>query len=122
MPHKDIDKRRKYSREFKRAFQVRRPTWRRDQHLRLTFGITQVEWDALFERQGYCCAACGSNTAGRTSVGKDGCWHTDHNPAYTKGHLKFIRGILCHWCNLAANKRNTPATLRTLADYLERNQ
>lgn len=95
------------------------PTWRRDQHLRLTYGITQQQWDELFLKQGRSCAACKRHDAGRTKFGKGACWHTDHNPKYKKDDLRFVRGILCHWCNLAAHRHQTPATLRALADYLE---
>jgi hypothetical protein len=31
-----------------------------------------------------------------------------------------FRGWLCHPCNLVANKNHTPASLRAVADYLER--
>jgi hypothetical protein len=94
----------------------------RSWHLFRTYGITADEWDIRFSAQGFRCAACGTLEAGRTFNRKSPAWHTDHNPAYPKGHPKFIRGILCHWCNIALHKRQTPSTLRALADYLEKHQ
>jgi hypothetical protein len=90
---KNITQHRESNRNRQRKKRADHPTWRRDQHLRLTYGLTQIAWGALFEQQNRCCAACGNKTAGRTKFGKDACWHTDHNPAYTKGHPKFIRAF-----------------------------
>jgi hypothetical protein len=122
MPYKDPEKRRQASRTRQAKHRLAHPTFRRDQHLRLTFCITLHQWNMLFAAQGFACAACGSRYAGRTSNGKDSCWHTDHNPRLSKAHPHFIRGILCHWCNIALHSRQTPATLRALATYLERHQ
>ena len=94
----------------------------RDKQLYCKYGITADDWDNLFMAQGNRCAACGTLQAGRTANGKGTAWHTDHNPEYAIGHSKFVRGILCHWCNIALHKRQTPSTLRALADYMEKHQ
>jgi len=72
--------------------------------------MTRDEVFALFEAQGYSCAVCGTTDAGSAKG-----WSVDHD--HKDGH---VRGILCHACNLAANKMMTPAVLRAVADYLER--
>lgn len=120
MPYADPVKRRINNAHRQASFRVSHSSFRRDQHLRLTFGMTQPEWDDLFASQGFVCASCGSDKAGRTKQGKDGCWHTDHNPDKIKGEPGFVRGILCHWCNIALHKHQTPRTLRLLALYLEK--
>ncbi len=103
-------------------FHIAHPNFRRDQHLRLVYGVTQQEWEELFFRQGRRCAVCHSRTAGRKESEIGGNWHTDHNPKLKVGDQGFVRGILCHWCNTAANEHNTPMRLRALADYLEKHQ
>jgi Recombination endonuclease VII len=122
MPYADPAKRRVFSKFRQRKYRLGHPSWRRDQHLRLTYGLTQDQWDAIFLAQGFRCAACQTLQAGRTNTGKDGCWHTDHDPLKKKGDLGFIRGILCHWCNLALHRHQTAISLRLLADYLEKHQ
>jgi hypothetical protein len=59
-------------------------------NLKRKFGITIAQWEAIFEKQGRCCASCGALTA-NTKKG----WHTDHYPG-----TREIRGILCHHCNV----------------------
>lgn len=60
-------------------------------HLKSSYGITKEEWDALFKKQGKCCAICSSPVPKRKGVG----WATDHCHRTGK-----VRGILCHTCNL----------------------
>lgn len=122
MPYADPAKRRKFDMLYMRRKRAKFPTWRRDQHLRLKYGMTQKAWDQMLAAQGYCCASCGRADPGRTKFGKDGCWHTDHNPTKQKGEPGYVRGILCHWCNIALHQYQTSQTLCALADYLERHQ
>lgn len=78
------------------------------------YGITFEQRDALFIKQGSCCASCKTDDP----KSKRG-WMVDHDHTKKKGDKGFIRGILCHPCNQAANKHHTPTSLRQLADYLE---
>lgn len=119
MPYSDPVVNRNAAKLRQRKFRVLHPTNRRDQHLRLTYGITEEQWNNTFAAQGYRCASCHTLHAGRTSFGKSGCWHTDHDPDKKIGDPGFVRGILCHWCNIALHKHQTAASLRALADYLE---
>jgi hypothetical protein len=57
--------------------------------MKLVYGLTQVDWQELFEKQGKKCAICGSIEPG----GKRG-WQTDHD--HKTGN---VRGILCISCN-----------------------
>jgi dCTP deaminase len=67
----------------------RRDGTRRDYFLRLRHGITEAEWESLFDKQGRRCAICRIDKS-RSRIG----WHTDHDHATKK-----IRGILCENCN-----------------------
>jgi hypothetical protein len=58
--------------------------------LKIKFGITVAEYDALFLKQDKKCAACGFPPAGTRRP------HIDHDHSTGK-----IRGILCHGCNVA---------------------
>ena len=65
----------------------------RDKNLKNLYGISEKDWEELFDSQGRVCAICsGDKHHGRN-------WHTDHD------HLTGqIRGILCSWCNTALGK------------------
>lgn len=82
----------------------------RNRYLKKTYGLTLVEWEALFASQGSCCAACG----GRDPQHARG-WCTDHDHKTGRN-----RAILCHPCNLSVQDQFTPTRLRLLAEYLER--
>lgn len=61
----------------------------RNQRMKQRYGLTQDQWQLLFESQDEKCACCGS-----TSSGSKKGWHTDHD------HLtEEVRGILCAKCN-----------------------
>jgi hypothetical protein len=95
---------------------------RRNDHLLRTFDLSADKWDWLFIRQDCKCAVCRSSDPGRAGATEQSRWHTDHNPKYQKGDPRYVRGILCHWCNRTLTRRHTPQTLRDLADYLEQHQ
>ena len=71
------------------------------------YGLTQEQWDALFEAQGRKCAICGCTVARR--------WTTDHDHANGKH-----RGILCAPHNAALGAfGDSPELLRAAAIYIE---
>jgi hypothetical protein len=77
----------------------------------LKYGLTQEEWDALFDGQGRRCATC------RTSKLKGKAkWHTDH--CHTSG---VVRGILCGPCNKALGLLDdNTSTLSNAISYLNK--
>lgn len=81
--------------------------------IKVRYGITPEQYEALLAEQGGRCAICGTEEPGRTGVRK---WSVDH--CHTTGR---VRGILCHPCNLMLGKaRDNPEILRKGADYLSR--
>lgn len=75
------------------------------------YGLSWVEYAALFDKYGRKCAICDSDGGGRSLV-------VDHDHS-----TKEIRGILCHWCNTAlGNMRDSPERLRRAAKYLDARQ
>lgn len=81
-----------------------------EQQRKRKYGLSQQDWDVMFEAQGRKCKGCETDTPGS----KYG-WHTDHCHTTNK-----VRGILCHHCNLAlGNVKDSISTLRRLASYLE---
>ena len=80
----------------------------RDLHLRKNYGITIMQYEAMFIDQRHRCCGCGSL----------GDWYklgVDHDHATGR-----VRGLLCSHCNTALGLvRDNPQTLRSLADYLE---
>lgn len=92
------------------------PQFRRWKLILYRFGLTKEQWENLFKDQGNCCAICGSTTP-KTARG----WSTDHDPNKCKGEHGFVRGILCHPCNLTVSKHATPDILRRAAAYMEKN-
>lgn len=85
--------------------------------------ITKDAWLELFEKQEKRCA--NQSCQNVYPVG-DSKWHIDHDHKCcpTKNGTscgKCVRGILCHYCNVAAGHMNDdPNGMRGLADYLER--
>jgi hypothetical protein len=95
------------------------PTDSRAPSRRTIYGITPNEQDAILVHQGGKCAGCGTTAPG--GIG----WCVDHDHACRfcagAGCRRCVRGILCSPCNHAlGDARDAPATLRSLADYLER--
>jgi len=96
-----------YSRKYVRK-------WR----LKHKYGLTVEDVDRMLLEQGGTCAACPSDSPGHK---RD--WGVDHDHALKKGHPKFIRGILCHPCNLTlGTAKDNAERLRGLADYLKGNK
>lgn len=82
--------------------------------LRANFGLTPVQYDAMFTAQGCKCAACGTTengVAGRAMP-------VDHDHA-----TGVIRGILCTPCNQAAGHAyDSPDRLEAVAAFLRRHE
>ena len=72
-----------------RAFAQRNPDKIRGYQLKMRYGITLEDWNAIFTAQGCACALCGTTNPGKRR------WATDHD--HETGS---VRGILCHRCNL----------------------
>ena len=84
----------------------------RKHDLKRHYSLTPEQVKNIFTSQGYRCGACGSTSCGR----RTGHWCIDHD--HKTGR---VRGILCNGCNMAlGHAKDNPATLRLLADYLER--
>lgn len=95
----------------------------RKRTLRRFYGMTLEDYDDMLAAQGGGCAGCGASRStlklpkGQSDRGARGRLHIDHCHA-----TGIVRGILCNGCNAALGQvKDNPATLRVLADYLERN-
>lgn len=80
--------------------------------MKLKYGITLAERDAMLAAQGGVCKICA-----RDNSGWRGDWHTDH--VDLADGTKLVRGILCHPCNTALQKDLSAEIHRRRADYLE---
>lgn len=81
----------------------------RDSHLRRRYGISEKEWEELFESQGRRCVfGC--------ELPSEGKWHTDHNH-----ETGVVRGILCPSHNLTLGfVEKSLHELEELLSYLRR--
>ncbi len=83
---------------------------RRVRRLKRQYGLSEEQWNIVFENQGRKCAACGSSGPKR----KRG-WHTDHDHKTGK-----FRGILCGGCNHALGAtEDSIEILQGLISYLK---
>lgn len=81
----------------------------RNSFLRIKYGITFDEFEALLKKQGGVCQICHNECASGRRLA------VDHNHSTGK-----VRGLLCALCNMAIGKfRDNPTILRRAADYLE---
>lgn len=80
------------------------------QHLKRKYGITQEQWNEMYEKQGGVCALC--KIPGR--VGKHGKLAVDH--CHETGR---IRGLLCASCNVSiANLGDNIVGLMNALNYV----
>jgi hypothetical protein len=81
---------------------------RRTYELKRNFGITRSAYDDLLRGQGNKCAVCRGIEWG------------GHGPSVDHDHERgFVRGILCHRCNLAIGLiRDDPRIAELMAGYL----
>ena len=84
---------------------------RRSTILKQRYGITEVDYQYMLEKQGGCCAICGTTEPG----GKNRVFHVDHCHA-----SKEVRGLLCVSCNhgLGSFKDNIKS-LESAIKYLQ---
>lgn len=86
----------------------------RRSHLRIKYGFTVEQYEALHTAQGGLCAIC-RRPEEELTLGQPISLAVDHD--HKTGH---IRGLLCKNCNTSIGKmRDDPSQLRAAADYLE---
>lgn len=84
-------------------------------HLKRTYGITLEQYELLLLHQGGVCAVCGKSPRAGTNLTVD----HEHGTGVA-GSGGFIRGLLCHYCNLRiVGKHKNADLLRAAADYLD---
>lgn len=81
-------------------------------------GLNATQYFNLLEDQGFGCAICGRSAEDN---GRDLVVDHDHSCCNRVGSCgKCIRGLLCDDCNTGIGRlRDSPAVLRSAADYLE---
>lgn len=127
MGYKNPEKKRAYERAYyarhaeglnarRKAILARDPSKRKDYVLRSLYGISRVDYDSLYLRQGGVCAICRRpETMVDKRTGKTQGLSVDHNHKTGK-----VRGLLCGVCNTGLGKfKEDPRLLRLAADYLE---
>jgi hypothetical protein len=94
-----------------KAYGQRNKHKRKGYVLKTRYGITQEDWERLFDEQGRVCGICSSSAH---SDHRD--WHTDHDHATGE-----VRGILCARCNhLLGHARDNVTTLSNAIEYLKK--
>lgn len=87
--------------------------YQRKSHLKIAYGMTLEQYDAMLQAQGNKCATCDS-THVESPSGKQRL-HVDH--CHTTGK---VRGLLCNSCNIAAGLLgDNPDTIKRLWQYME---
>lgn len=79
----------------------------RDAYLKKMYGVSEAEWEQVYDAQGRVCAICKAPQKSRRH-------HTDHD--HKTG---LFRGILCFQDNNMLRVKRTSALLRAAADYLD---
>jgi hypothetical protein len=87
------------------------PEQRRGWRLKLRYGITLDQYDAILERQGGHCALCAYTPGpGALALSVDHCHATGH-----------VRGLLCSHCNRAIGRLgDSEAAIQRVLAYLSR--
>ena len=84
----------------------------RNSCLKINYGITLEEWNAMFAAQNMRCAICDSQSPGTQTRGG---YHTDH--CHSSGK---VRGILCNACNLMLGAaKDKVEVLENAIEYLK---
>jgi hypothetical protein len=88
-----------------------------ESHIMRRYGMGFEDWARLYEFQNGLCPGCGDRLVIETRRYGNST-HIDHDHADPKK----VRGLLCQRCNIALGAaRDNPATLLSLAVYLEAN-
>lgn len=84
--------------------------------IKANYGITEAEYEALVEIQGFSCAICGGHTE---DVGPLVVDHDHSHCSGRSGCRACVRGLLCGRCNCGLGMfRESPFALRRAVDYL----
>lgn len=103
-------KNRERQKQYWKEYNEKNRDKKRDRYRQRHYGITNKQWEELFEVQGKKCAICGTTEPG----GRTG-WHGDHDHATNK-----FRGILCNVCNvMLGHARDDLQILARAAEYLK---
>lgn len=106
-------KNREQLRKQKREWAAENKDRNRYRRIEIGFGLSQEQFDAVFEHQGKCCGICKSETYGKSRNRLS--WHIDHD--HSTG---VVRGILCSRCNpMLGLGRDSIDILRKAIEYLE---
>ena len=98
-------------REKKKEYRIKHPEVKRESYLKLTYGISILEYEEMLAKQGGVCIICKASEV-RNIQHKH--MHVDH--CHTVGH---IRGILCSRCNAGLGQfDDRPELLMAAAGYL----
>ena len=87
----------------------------RDSYLKRKFGITQRQWEEMYERQGGLCPICGRELHWPEIHGMNKrASPVDHD--HKTGR---VRGITCINCNRFKIAKNTADSAKRLVEYLD---
>lgn len=110
MPYKKKEDKVKYWKNYYILNKDRKDWSGRKSNLKLKFGITPEEYDAILNKQNGCCAICNTHSLAfkrRLAV--------DHNHETGK-----VRGLLCMFCNTALGKfEDSVDILNRAINYLQ---
>lgn len=112
MPYKCKKAQAKYFQDYYYLHREYKDHCGRKSHLKLNFGITSEDYQALLEKQNFSCALCKKHSLEfKQRLAVDHCHETGK-----------IRGLLCFKCNTALGKFNDdPEMLKEAIKYLEKN-
>ena len=87
----------------------------RENNLKVNYGITPAEYDAMLATQNGVCACCGKSETARFANGRIKPLAVDHCH-----QLEVVRGLLCHQCNAALGLLcENPDRVKALLKYVE---
>jgi len=97
-----------YEEKRRNRLKTEDPNFDKRRDLKKHYGITLEAYNDLFTQQSKKCGICKSNVSG----GKG--WHVDHDH-----ETGAVRGILCHFCNLALGHfKDNPEIMNKAIKYL----